>query len=287
MTPADGRIESVSDTALWVAVYRAMETDRPDAHFRDPFARRLAGERGEQIMRSVPAGRWMAWAMIVRTAVFDEIIMAQVRGGADTVLNLAAGLDTRPYRLELPRALRWVDVDLPAMIEYKQKQLAGQRPICQLESVALDLADAAGRRALFARLGAQGSRVLVVTEGLLIYLRPEEVGSLASDLHAQPTFSHWLSDLASPMLLQWMQRRTRQALAAGNAAFQFGPEEGPAFFASYGWKLAELRWSLEEARRLHREMPAAWLMRLISYLRGAKEREAGKRMSSIILLERA
>jgi O-methyltransferase involved in polyketide biosynthesis len=45
-------IRNISDTALWVAVYRARETDRPDAVFRDPFARRLAGERGEQIAQS-------------------------------------------------------------------------------------------------------------------------------------------------------------------------------------------------------------------------------------------
>ncbi|MDQ6887605.1 MAG: SAM-dependent methyltransferase [Gemmatimonadota bacterium] len=286
MTQPNGRIESISDTARWVAVYRAMENDRPDAHFRDPFARRLAGERGEQIMRAMPWGKWMAWAMIVRTAVFDEMILTQIRAGVDTVLNLAAGLDTRAYRLPLPPTLRWVDVDLPAMIEYKREQLAGERPACQLESVALDLADASGRRALFQRVGAQGARVLVVSEGLLIYLPRQEVETLAGDLHAQPTFSHWLSDLASPLLLQWMQKRMRQALAEGKAAFQFAPAEGPAFFEPFCWKLAEARWSLEEARRLHREMPAAWLMRLLSYLRGAKEREAGKRMSSIILLER-
>ena len=44
-------IENVSDTALWVAIYRAIETDRPDAHFRDPLARRLAGDRGAAILQ--------------------------------------------------------------------------------------------------------------------------------------------------------------------------------------------------------------------------------------------
>jgi O-methyltransferase involved in polyketide biosynthesis len=72
-------IEHVSDTARWVAVYRAMETDRPDAIFRDPFAERLAGARGTEIVDTMKRGRAMAWAMIVRTAVFDEIIMDRVR----------------------------------------------------------------------------------------------------------------------------------------------------------------------------------------------------------------
>ncbi|HWC75096.1 MAG TPA: class I SAM-dependent methyltransferase, partial [Gemmatimonadales bacterium] len=92
-------ISSVSDTARWVAMYRAMESDRPDALFHDQYARRLAGPTGEQILASIPQGRKWAWPMIVRTAVMDEIIMRLVNEeGVDTVLNLAAGLDVRPYR---------------------------------------------------------------------------------------------------------------------------------------------------------------------------------------------
>src|SRR5690349_9287187 len=67
-------ITHISDTARWVAQYRAMETERPDAIFRDPFAARLAGEHGRQIVESMPRGKQSAWAMITRTAVFDEII---------------------------------------------------------------------------------------------------------------------------------------------------------------------------------------------------------------------
>src|SRR5487761_2097855 len=92
-------IEHISDTARWVAVYRAMETARPDAIFRDPYARRLAGDRGDDIVDTMKQGRAMAWAMIVRTAVFDEIILDTIaRHGVDTIVNLAAGLDARPWR---------------------------------------------------------------------------------------------------------------------------------------------------------------------------------------------
>jgi len=77
-----GSIRNVSDTALWVAIYRAMESERSDAIFRDPHARRLGGERGEAIVRSMPNGAATAWPMIVRTAVMDEIVMRCVRAGA-------------------------------------------------------------------------------------------------------------------------------------------------------------------------------------------------------------
>src|SRR2546422_2016206 len=108
-----------------------MESERPDALFRDPYARKLAGERGERIVASMRRGRAMAWPMIVRTAVLDELILRAIeRDGVDTVLNLAAGLDTRPYRLPLPSSLRWVEADFPDVIAYKQEQLRGERPAC-------------------------------------------------------------------------------------------------------------------------------------------------------------
>src|SRR5881409_187661 len=157
-----------------------MESERPDALFHDPYARRLAGARGEEILASLPKGRTWAWAMIVRTAVLDELILRGVaRDGVGTVLNLAAGLDTRPYRLPLAPSLRWIDVDFPDVVAYKKEQLAGERPACVLEYAGMDLSDVGRRRVLFAQIGVAANRVLVVSEGLLIYLSPEDVGTLA------------------------------------------------------------------------------------------------------------
>src|SRR6185437_1968271 len=116
-TAATNPIRSVSDTASWVAIYRAMESERPDALFHDPYARRLGGERGEAIVRAMSKGAASAWPMVVRTAVMDELLLRAIKEGAATVLNLAAGLDTRPYRLDVPASLRWLHVDMPAMID--------------------------------------------------------------------------------------------------------------------------------------------------------------------------
>src|ERR1043165_8351720 len=99
-------ISHVSDTARWVAFYRAMESERPDAIFHDPFARRLAGAQGEAIVQAVAGGTALARPMIVRTAVMDEIILRGIeQDGVLGVLNLAAGLDARPWRLPLPPQL--------------------------------------------------------------------------------------------------------------------------------------------------------------------------------------
>jgi Leucine carboxyl methyltransferase len=88
-------IHNISDTARWVAVYRARESERPDAVFRDPFAQRLAGERGQQIAASMPFAEKNSWPFVARTWLIDRLISEQVRGGIDRVVNLAAGLDAR------------------------------------------------------------------------------------------------------------------------------------------------------------------------------------------------
>jgi len=281
------QIEHISDTARWVAVYRAMESERRDAIFRDPYAARLAGERGEAIVDAMKRGRSMAWAMIVRTAVFDEIIMERVRGGnVDLVLNLAAGLDARAWRLPLPPTLRWIDVDLPGILDYKTDMLRHERPVCRYDAVRLDLRDVEKRRALFAQLGAESRRTLITTEGLLIYLTAEQVGTLASDLHAPASFNWWLIDIASPQLLVIMEKYWGKSLHAGNAPFQFAPAEGTRFFEQHGWREIEFRSAMEEAQRLKREMPMMWFWRFLGRLRSKAVREQFRRFSGCVLLER-
>ncbi|MGY4516097.1 SAM-dependent methyltransferase [Lysobacter sp. HA18] len=277
-------VRNVSDTARWVAIYRAMESERSDAIFRDPYARRLGGERGEAIVRDMPRGRMMAWPMIVRTAVMDEIVMRCVREGARVVLNLAAGLDARPYRLDLPADLRWMHVDLPDMLAYFRDAMAGETPRCQVEFHTADLRDAEIRRALFADAAATGP-VLVITEGLLVYLEPDDVAALARDLHDVAHARWWLTDLASPLLLQRYTRHLDKKLAAGNAPFRFGPAEGTAFFAPMGWQEREFRSSWDESLRLNRTVPFAPLWKMLSTFQPREKRDAMRRMSGIVLME--
>lgn len=281
------QIENISDTARWVAVYRAMETERADAIFRDPFAARLAGERGNAIVDSMKRGRGMAWAMIVRTAAFDEIILDHVKNaGVDTVLNLAAGLDARAWRMPLPSTLRWIDVDLPGILDYKTDVLKNETPVCAYEAVRLDLTDVARRQALFSQINSESQRVLVVTEGLLIYLTADQVGALAADLHSAANFRWWTIDLANPQLLQIMQRMWGKDVHAGNAPFKFAPAEGTGFFKPFGWRELAFRSASEEGKRLHRQMSMMWLWRFLAKLRSKEIQEQFKRMSGFVLLER-
>lgn len=280
-------IRNVSDTALWTAMYRAFESERDDPLFVDPHARRLAGARGAAIVRTLPHGHSMAWAMVVRTVLIDEMVQACVAQGARTVLNLGCGLDTRAYRLDLPPRLRWLDIDLPGMVAYRRSLLRDEAAACDHADVAADVGESRALAEVLALARASAAPVLVVTEGLLVYLERAQVDRLARDLHAEPLTRWWLADLIAPLLLQTVGRRWQPLLTAACAPLRFAPADGASFFAPLGWREAELRSIWDESLRLHRPAPLSWFWGPLgaSWFPGA--RQSLKRMASVVLLERS
>jgi len=272
-------VRNVSDTARWVASFRAEESARKDALFRDPFAARLAGERGLELARRMHQG---AWAFTARTVVYDEMIRRCLDAGADTVVNLAAGMDARPYRMKLPASLRWIEVDLPEIVDEKDRVLADETPACGLERVRLDLADVTARRALFARIGAESKHAVVVCEGLLIYLAAEQVATLARDIAAVPAFRSWIVDVCSPGLLRMLQKAYAKELE--RAPGVWAPEEGPAYFAQFGWKVVDVQSMLKSAARIGR-LP--FHLRPFSWLPDPKGPPGGRPWGASVLLDRA
>jgi methyltransferase (TIGR00027 family) len=258
-----------------VAMCRALESERVDAIFDDPYARRLAGERGATIIDALPQGRSMAWPVVARTAVMDEIIIQCVRQGASTVLNLGAGLDARAFRLALPTTLEWIDVDLPDLIAMRNGLLSDAVPTCVHRSLAADLSDAA---VLADVLALARGPALVITEGLLTYFTQDQVVALAQAIHAAPGARWWLTDLMSPHLLRMLEQSWHAQLAAANAPMRFAPPDGAAFFELFGWRASELRSVWEESVRLRRSTVAPGLPKAMQ--------DGYRRMASVVLLER-
>ena len=275
-------IRHISDTALWVAVYRAQESERSDAVFHDPYARKLAGDRGIEIAAAMPFAQRHSWSYTARTWLVDKVIEREVQQGTDMVINLAAGLDSRPYRMQLPASLRWIEIDLPDMLNYKQEVLAAERPVCALERVPLDLKDIATRRELFQRLGDEAQRVLVVSEGLIIYLHADGAAELARDLAARSTFRLWVTDLTSPALLKMLQKSIGGPLSDAGSPLTFAPRDGPEFFVPYGWKSAETRSMLHTAAKLKR---LSFGMRLLSLFPDPAGRKPDKPWGGVCVLE--
>jgi methyltransferase (TIGR00027 family) len=276
-------IRDVSDTARWMAAYRAQETERDDAAFKDPFARALAGERGERIAAAIAKAGDYSWPLVARTYLFDRYVNRLVKAGVDLVVNLAAGLDTRPYRMELPASLRWVEVDLPDILDYKESVLVGAKPVCAFERVRLDLTNEDARRGLFDRLGRSSQNAAILSEGLLIYLMPQAVGALADDLARPATFRHWVVDIANPALVEMMKQQAGGATQMAGAPFLFAPANGPAFFTPHGWTATEVRTMLKAAGKIGR-LPI--MMRPFALLPESATPSGNMPWSAVCLLER-
>ena len=259
MPDAGHAITHVSDTARWTALYRATESARSDALFDDPLAARLAGEQGRAIVATTPATSRSGWWLVARTKIIDDAIAEAIADGCDRVLNLAAGLDTRPYRLNLPSDLHWIEADLPDLLAEKTALLADQSPRCHLTRSAVDLADPAAREAFLDTALQGATKALVLTEGLLMYLEDRDVQALSESL-SRPEVAWWMFDFGGPGLKRVMNKKMADLLQ--NAPFIFAPENGLAYFEHLGWRVLESDHLMAAAKRFRRlpmfMWPALW-----------------------------
>jgi methyltransferase (TIGR00027 family) len=277
-------VETISDTARWIAYLRAVESERPDALFRDIYSRKLAGVAGEAIAQHLGSIEMISEGIAVRTALLDRLILEWVnREEVDLVLNIGAGFDTRPWRLELPAKLHWLDVDLPPILDHKAEVLRERGTSCQYEALPADMVDASQRAAVLAAF-PDAHRVLVVTEGLLVYLKPIQVRGLAEDLWNRPSCRWWLTDLVGPRALQHLRQVWSAKLRAD--VFHFAPADSGRFFGKLGWQEHTFHSSHDEARRLNRAPHIPWLARLVTMLSTASVREEFRRLSGIAVMAR-
>jgi methyltransferase (TIGR00027 family) len=276
-------INHVTDTAFWVASLRAVETRRRDAVFQDPLSAVLAGEHGRRIARSLSGSAATSWAVVIRTAAIDRLIDGALQQGVDTVVNLGAGLDTRPYRLSLPQRLRWIEIDHPRLIQSKQSLLASHEAACRVERWGLDLADRALRNAALADIGAQSSRTLLIAEGVIPYWSNESVALLAEDCRSVPSFRYWILDFDNAgrrkTPARWADRLTA-------APFLFHVDDWFAFFAGCGWQARDIITSAEESVRVRRPYPAASPLGLLMRALPKEMRRRILSTSGATLLER-
>ena len=153
MNSGTSTIQNVSDTAFWVASYRAIESKKKNALFRDPLADLLTGEYGKKVSISMkPIARYAYWSVTIRTRLIDEYVLKYTNQGYNTIINLGAGLDTRPYRLAQPQDIQWIEIDFPEVVELKNEKLKDQKPKCTLERIGLNLANQEERKRLFDEL---------------------------------------------------------------------------------------------------------------------------------------
>lgn len=179
---------SVGATATMVAAARALATEETDPLINDPFAAPLVRAVGIDFFTRVVDGKISAPdvgdgakpelqretdSLAVRTRFFDEFFASATATGIGQAVILAAGLDSRPYRLAWRAGTVVYEVDQPQVIEFKTATMSalGATPSAERRTVSIDLRDdwpAALRRSGF----RDDQPTAWSAEGLLMYLPP-------------------------------------------------------------------------------------------------------------------
>ncbi len=175
-------MDEVSRTALGMARVRAMESERPDGLFDDPWAAKFCAAAPDQVPTGerTPLALSFAFHAIIRTRFYDDYLLTS---DCRQVVLLAAGLDSRAYRLDWPADTSLYEVDLPKVLAFKETVLADAEPRCQRTVVSADL-----REDWAKALQDKGFRpeepTAWLAEGLLIYLTPQDADRLLTTVTA-------------------------------------------------------------------------------------------------------
>src|SRR5215469_1299553 len=127
--------QRLASTACWIAAVRAHESARANPLFRDPWAASLAGQEGQVWRERMTGGKEAnEVGLVIRTRFFDDFLQRVTwEHQVLQVVLMAAGLDTRAFRLPWPPHTRLFELDLPPVFERKERLLmaAGAVPACQ------------------------------------------------------------------------------------------------------------------------------------------------------------
>jgi methyltransferase (TIGR00027 family) len=252
--------EGLAVTARLTAAGRAVESRRADRLFEDPLAAALAGEEGFGLMEQwrLPGTPVENPTIGPRTLFYDELILAAVGEGVGQVVLLAAGMDTRAFRLPLPAAVTVFELDLPELFEHKQAILEHEHaePRCRRTVVAADLAEDEWPRALNAAGFDRSAPAAFIAEGLSWYLTEDENARLLDKLASLAAPGSRLGfDVVSRDYLENPAAGPFFAFTAARGMhWQFGTNDPAGFLAAHGWR-AEVNAFDAVARRLGRWPP--------------------------------
>ncbi|MGW0737711.1 SAM-dependent methyltransferase [Streptomyces sp. NPDC002851] len=268
-------METVSYTSQWTAAARALESERSDALFNDPLARKLAEPRGFELLDKYGGGGLVEF-VAVRTRYLDDAINDLVGQGIRQVVLIAAGMDTRAFRLELPDDVTVYEVDHQALVEEKEKRLSridAPLPSVNLRRVGADLAGDWSAELRGAGFDPE-LPTLWIPEALLFFLTEEQSATLMRTFAANSAPGSWVAvDILSKELLRSPATQIfLSALNEDGIPWLFGTDEPEEFMAGTGWTVRELkepgepgvgenRWPYEVQPRGIKGVPRNWLLR--------------------------
>ncbi|MGY2062070.1 class I SAM-dependent methyltransferase, partial [Nocardia gipuzkoensis] len=211
-------------TARLTAAMRAAESARPDRLFDDPFAARLAGAAGEELLDQL--GMRDSPIIPVRTRYFDDAIIETMADGIRQLVLVAAGMDTRGYRLGLPGDTVLFELDRPDLLHLKTRLLGTAIPSGTRHPVGVDLVTDFITPLTHAGFRTDQPTCWLV-EGLTQYLTESDAHRLIDRVsrHSAPG-SHLLIDFVGTSLLESpAMRPVLDRLEERDMTWRYGTDE--------------------------------------------------------------
>ncbi|MET9294800.1 SAM-dependent methyltransferase [Streptomyces sp. NPDC003077] len=236
MTTDTRPTSGVSRTAVIIAQARATENARTDRLFADPYAQSFVDAVGW--IQVAEAGRMNQGHFVLRTRFFDDWFRAAAEGGCRQAVLIAAGLDTRAFRLQWPEGFRLFEIDLPGLMAFKEAVLGVRRaePSCDRTVVRADLRGDWPADLLAAGFDPRRPTAWLI-EGLMMYLEPtdndrllERVGKLSAP-GSRLAIEHINKEYTELPQLRAVHERLRKVGASWRSTIQ----TPSAWLASHGW----------------------------------------------------
>jgi methyltransferase (TIGR00027 family) len=227
----------LGSTAHWTAAVRQMESAREDRLFNDPWAAALAGDQGAQwIAQRTPDS---VAPIVLRTRYFDDFLQrVTAQHGIRQVVLLAAGLDTRAFRLPWPAETRIFELDQVAVLAHKERVLraAGAECPCARQTAGVDLTDSWSTALNAAGFDPERPSCWLL-EGFLFYVCNEDIVQIIDAVSRLAAPGSWLGfdivntiTLTSPWTKAWID------MQAKSGAPWIGAMDDPvSFLAERGW----------------------------------------------------
>jgi methyltransferase (TIGR00027 family) len=243
-----GVANNIGATAVAVSQMRAVESARPDRLINDPLAAALVeasripgvGSVNLATVEAVPMLSRIYAAVVHRTRFLDDHVTEAVKSGCGQVVILAAGLDSRAFRLE--SVARFFEIDLANLFEFKEPVVVG-KPVTAASRTVItaDLTDPSWTAALTASGFDPSVPTAWIAEGILMYLTDEQNDMLMSEIAGLSASGSYLMFVANGpgWLADEHSKQLKDAVDSAGYGFQSHLDDPEVWLSRFGWTMVE------------------------------------------------
>ena len=208
-------VTGVPETMVQTLYARAKETKKQNAKIKDEIAAELV-EKLDYDFSKADKDKAMSCGVIARTIVLDRMVRQYLEKYENTVVvNIACGLDTRCYRMK-EKYLRWYNVYLPETMKIRSQFLTETGPVYQIAKSAMD-------DSYIDDIDYHGENVLVIIEGLTMYLCEKDIRKMFSIFEKSFQKVTVMAEIMSPFVVKHMKEKS---IEGSNAKFTWGVKNG-------------------------------------------------------------